>query len=110
MALEEALNELRYVDARKKGLQLHAIRACAFALLFAQTVVLPSLSSYLAVFHADARMLGYCLAATCMGEVFTAPIFRWCPAALLHEALAVLLLSWCCAAFGTTAGPPRRWF
>ena len=56
---------------------LNLVRMTAFALLFAQTVVLPSLSSYLSVFHADVRMLGFCIAATCFGEIFAAPLFNF---------------------------------
>jgi MFS family permease len=67
----------RFKDPRRKSLALNVIRMTAFTLLFAQTVVLPSLSSYLSVFHADVRMLGFCLAATCFGEIFAAPLFNF---------------------------------
>ena len=67
----------RFKDPRRKSLALNIIRMTAFALLFAQTVVLPSLSSYLSVFHADTKMLGYCLASTAFGEIFAAPIFNF---------------------------------
>ncbi|EKX37912.1 hypothetical protein GUITHDRAFT_115887 [Guillardia theta CCMP2712] len=47
------------------------------ALFFAETVVLPSLSSYLAAFHAESTMLGFCIAATYVGSICTAPLFSW---------------------------------
>jgi hypothetical protein len=62
-----------------------------FGVLFAHAVVLPSLSSYLGSFHASTPVLGYALAATCIGEFLMAPIFTmWCesqsPPALMRVA------------------------
>ena len=69
MALEDVEWQERYGDQSYKSGSLLAIRVALLALFFAQVVVLPSMAVYLSTLHASTSMLGYCLAATCIGEM-----------------------------------------
>ena len=57
---------------------MSAIYATVFAVVFAHTICLPSISSYLAGFHSQSIMLGYCISAVCLGELCATPLFsKW---------------------------------
>ena len=65
------------LDERRER-SMSAIYATVFALAFAHAICLPSISSYLAGFHSQSIMLGYCISAVCLGELCATPIFaRW---------------------------------
>jgi hypothetical protein len=75
MALEDVEWQERYGDQSYKSGSLLAIRVALLALFFAQVVVLPSMAVYLSTLHASTSMLGYCLAATCIGEMCAHNLF-----------------------------------
>jgi hypothetical protein len=75
MALEDVEWQERYGDQSYKSGSLLAIRVALLALFFAQVVVLPSMAVYLSTLHASTSMLGYCLAATCIGEMCAQNLF-----------------------------------
>jgi hypothetical protein len=54
---------------------MSAISSTVFAVVFAHTICLPSISSYLAGFHSQSVMLGYCISAVCLGELCSTPLF-----------------------------------
>ena len=75
MAVEDVEWQERYGDQSYKSRSLLAIRVALFALFFSQVVVLPSLAVYLSTLSAPTSMLGYCIAATCIGELCANNIF-----------------------------------
>jgi len=75
MAVEDVEWQERYGDQSYKSRSILAIRVALFALFFSQVVVLPSIAVYLSTLHASASMLGYCLSATCIGELCANNLF-----------------------------------
>ena len=78
MAVEDVEWQERYGDQSYKAHSLRAIRVALLAIFFSQAVVLPSLAVYLSTLHASLNMLGYCLAATCLGELCANNFFSMC--------------------------------
>ena len=65
------------LDERRER-SMSAIYATVFAVVFAHAICLPSISSYLAGFHSESIMLGYCISAVCLGELCSTPLFsKW---------------------------------
>jgi hypothetical protein len=75
MAVEDVEWQERYGDQSYKPRSLLALRVAFFALFFSQVVVLPSLAVFLSTLHAPTSMLGYCIAATCIGELCANNLF-----------------------------------
>lgn len=68
MALEDVEWQERYGDQSYKATSLNTIRVVLAALFFSHVVVLPSIAVYLGSMNAPISMLGYCIAAVCVGE------------------------------------------
>ena len=64
-------------------------------MVLSHTICLPSISSYLAGFHSESIMLGYCISAVCLGELCSTPLFsRWYEVAPARDlAMAALAIS-----------------
>ena len=73
--MEDVEWQERYGDQSYKGHSIAAIRVALLAIFFSQVVVLPSLAVYLSAMHASTWMLGYCVAATCIGELCANNLF-----------------------------------
>ena len=82
------------LDERRER-SMSAIYSTVFALAFAHAICLPSISSYLAGFHSESIMLGYCISAVCLGELCATPFFtRWYETAPARDlAIAALAIS-----------------
>jgi len=75
MAVEDVEWQERYGDQSYKSRSILAIRVALLAIFFSQVVVLPSMAVYLSTLHASTSMLGYCIAATCIGELCAQNLF-----------------------------------
>jgi MFS family permease len=77
MAVEDIEWRERYGDQSYKTRSLVAIRVAFMALTFSQTIILPSLPSFLSALHSHPSMVGYCLAAQCLGELCLTQAFSY---------------------------------
>lgn len=93
MALEDVEWQERYGDQSYKATSLNTIRVVLAALFFSHVVVLPSIAVYLGSMNAPISMLGYCIAAVCVGEYCAdIPLSFWYDKRPAREAVAAALL------------------
>lgn len=93
MAVEDVEWQERYGDQSYKARSILAIRVALLALFFSHAVVLPSLAVYLSTLHAPTSMLGYCIAATCIGELCANNLFSmWYDGRPAREVVAGALM------------------
>lgn len=93
MAVEDIDWQERYGDQSHKREGLRSIWFTLLALHISQAVVLPTMYELLMSMHSRALMLGYCFAATCLGELCAGPIFSmWYDKRPAKEAVIAALL------------------
>ena len=84
----------QHLDEQRER-SMSAISSTIFVTTFSHAICLPSISSYLAGFHSQSIMLGYCISAVCLGELCATPFFsQWYEAwPALHLAMGALAIS-----------------
>ena len=108
MAIEDIEWRERYGDQSYKVRSLFAIRAAFLALTFSQTIILPSLPSFLSALHSHPSMVGYCLSAQCLGELcFTQVFSHFYDRRSAREVVTIALLV-CAAGSLCYAAAPHR--
>ena len=108
MAVEDIEWRERYGDQSYKMRSLFAIRIAFLALNFSQAVILPSLPSFLSALHSHPSMVGYCLAAQCLGELCMTHIFsNYYDKRPAREVVCVALLTSAAGSLCYSASPHR---
>jgi len=93
MAVEDIDWQEQYGDQSHKREGLRSIWVTLLALHISQAVVLPTMYELLLSMHARALMLGYCFAATCLGELCAGPVFSmWYDKRPAKEAVVAALM------------------
>jgi hypothetical protein len=93
MAVEDIDWQEQYGDQSHKREGLRSIWVTLLALHISQAVVLPTMYELLMSMHARALMLGYCFAATCLGELCAGPVFSmWYDKRPAKEAVVAALM------------------